>query len=126
VRFQLESGGSLEVAEVLFVPELKVNLLSVSALEDEGYGVVFHHGQVLIYPEGATQGTTIVLGVRYERLYRLLGQTVIGFKGILDSGSVSVTDGCETSSSTVRRLTWYEMTLMEEEHSILIRVQQQR
>jgi hypothetical protein len=41
VRFQLELGGSLEVAEVLFVPELKVSLLSVSALEDEGYRVVF-------------------------------------------------------------------------------------
>jgi hypothetical protein len=34
VRFQLESGGSLEVAEVLYVPEMKVNLLFVAALED--------------------------------------------------------------------------------------------
>ena len=38
VRFQLESRGSLEVAEVLFVSELKESLLLVSALEDEGYG----------------------------------------------------------------------------------------
>ena len=38
VRFQLESRGSLEVAEVLFVSELKESLLPVSALEDEGYG----------------------------------------------------------------------------------------
>ena len=41
VRFQLESGGSLEVVDVLFVSELKVSLLSVSALEDEGYSMVF-------------------------------------------------------------------------------------
>ena len=48
MRFQLESGGSLEVAKVLFVPELKVTLLSLLALEDEGYGVVFEHGHVFI------------------------------------------------------------------------------
>jgi hypothetical protein len=34
VRFQLESRGSLEVADVLHVPELKMNLLSVLAMED--------------------------------------------------------------------------------------------
>ena len=64
VRFQLESGGSLEVAEVLFVLELKVSLLLVSTLEDEGYGVVFEHGNVFIYLEGATLDATTVLGVR--------------------------------------------------------------
>jgi hypothetical protein len=53
VRFQLESGGSQEVAEVLFVPELKVNLLSISALEDMGYAVIFVDGQVLICSKGA-------------------------------------------------------------------------
>jgi hypothetical protein len=48
VIFQLESGGSLEVDEVMFVPELKVNLVSVSTLEDMGYVVMFEDGQVLI------------------------------------------------------------------------------
>jgi hypothetical protein len=37
VRFQLEYGGLLELDGVLFVPGLRVNLLSVSALEDVGY-----------------------------------------------------------------------------------------
>jgi hypothetical protein len=108
----------VEVAKVLFVLELNVNFLSVSALEDEGCGVVFHHGQLFIYPEGATPDTSTVLGVRYERLYRLLGQPVIVSNGFLDSESVfvSLTDGCEASSSTVKRLSWYEMTLMEEEN----------
>ena len=41
VIFHLESGESLEVATMLFLPELKVNLFSVSTLKDEGYGVVF-------------------------------------------------------------------------------------
>ena len=44
--FQLESGDSLHMRDVLFVPELK-NLLSISALEDRGYRVAFVDGQVL-------------------------------------------------------------------------------
>jgi len=36
VKFQLESGGSLEVENVLYVLELKKNLLSVLAMEDRG------------------------------------------------------------------------------------------
>jgi hypothetical protein len=37
VRFQLEFGGLLELDGVLFVRGLRVNLLSVSTLEDVGY-----------------------------------------------------------------------------------------
>jgi len=40
IIFQLESGGSLDVVEVLFVPELKVNLLSIATLEDDGYAIL--------------------------------------------------------------------------------------
>jgi hypothetical protein len=90
--FQLESGGSLKVTEVLHVPELKLNLLSVSALEDRGY----------------------------ERLYRLLGQPVIGFRGSLELssrgslefGSVSMRE----QEAHLNRPMRFEMTLMEEEH----------
>jgi hypothetical protein len=35
VRFQLESEGFMEVAEELFIPEMTVNLLSMSALETD-------------------------------------------------------------------------------------------
>ena len=35
VLFQLESGSYLEIGGVLFIPELRRNLLSVSALEDD-------------------------------------------------------------------------------------------
>jgi hypothetical protein len=37
----LESGDSLHVDEVLYVPGLKKNLLSVATLEDKGYCVIF-------------------------------------------------------------------------------------
>jgi hypothetical protein len=86
VRFQLESGGSLEVAGVIYVPGLK--LLSVSALEDMGYAVMFEDGQVLIRSEGAdTQDAAVRLGIREGMMYRVLGQPVVGSKGILDRRS---------------------------------------
>jgi hypothetical protein len=44
VRFQLESGVFLEVDEMMYVPELKVNLLSISPLEDMRYEVIFVDG----------------------------------------------------------------------------------
>jgi hypothetical protein len=51
VRFRLKYGGLLEVDGVLFVPRLRVNLLSVSALEDVGYCTLFKRGHVFIYME---------------------------------------------------------------------------
>jgi hypothetical protein len=49
VSFQLELGGFLEVAEVLYIPELTVNLLSMSALDESRFGVVFFGGHVFLY-----------------------------------------------------------------------------
>jgi hypothetical protein len=50
-----------------------VNFLSVSALEIDGFRVVFYCGHVFMYLDGATLDTTILIGVIHERLYRLLG-----------------------------------------------------
>jgi hypothetical protein len=85
VRFQLESGISLEVAGVMYVPRLKVNLLSISALEDMGYSVTFEDG--LRSEEVDTQDAIVRLGIRGGMTYRVLGQPVVGSKGILDSRS---------------------------------------
>jgi hypothetical protein len=46
MRFQLDSGGLLEVGEVLYVPELRVNFISMSSLDESGFGVVFNNGHV--------------------------------------------------------------------------------
>jgi hypothetical protein len=80
--------GSLEVDEVMFVTELKVNLLSVSALEDMGYAVMFKDGHVLIQSEGATLDATVRLGIREGMMYRVLGQLVVGCKRIFDQRSM--------------------------------------
>jgi hypothetical protein len=48
VRFQLESGGSLEVADVLYVQSSRRVCSQFSTMEDRGYTITFEDGQVLI------------------------------------------------------------------------------
>jgi hypothetical protein len=74
VRFQLEFGGLLELDGVLFVPGLRVNLLSVSALEDVGYCVLFKREHVFIYRQGVDPVELQLIGNRVDRLYMLRGQ----------------------------------------------------
>jgi hypothetical protein len=49
VRFQLDSRGFMGIKHMLYVPNLKVNLVSVIAFEDDSYAVAFHNGRVLMY-----------------------------------------------------------------------------
>jgi hypothetical protein len=66
---------------VLYVPELKKNLLSISVMEDKGFSIMIKKGQVLIRPEGASPDTTMSIGVREGRLYRLQGKLFMGPRG---------------------------------------------
>ena len=77
VRFQLESGGCMELAEVLYVPKLPMNILSISEFEMDGCGLVYHDGVVDLYPEEISSGTKLLIGVGMERLYRFLGDPVV-------------------------------------------------
>ena len=69
IRFQLEYGGLLEVDGVLFVSRLRVNLLSVLALEDVGYCTLFKRGHVFIYKEGVDPVEPQLISDRMDRLY---------------------------------------------------------
>ena len=60
--------------EVLYVPGLKKNLVSVSAIEERGYGVLFRDGQVLLFPKGSSITSAKVIGTRHEKLYKLMFQ----------------------------------------------------
>ena len=50
---------------------MKRNLVSISALEDKGYRVIFADGKVLASHKDSSMNTTKVIGVREESLYRL-------------------------------------------------------
>ena len=49
--------------DVLFVLGLKNNLISISTLEYRGYTVAFMDGQVLVWPNGSSIESTLVIGV---------------------------------------------------------------
>ena len=50
--YKLDSGNPLKMKEVLYVPGLKKNLLSISAFDKKGYRIAFIDGQVLMWPKG--------------------------------------------------------------------------
>jgi len=50
----------MKMKDVLFVPGLKKNLLSISALDAKGMRVAFVDGQVLIWPKGKTIDDAVV------------------------------------------------------------------
>jgi hypothetical protein len=77
VRFQLEFGELLELDGVLFVPGLRVNLFSVSALDDVGYFVLFKREHVFIYRQGVDLVQLQLIGNRVDMLYKLRGQPLV-------------------------------------------------
>ena len=50
----LDSGKYLKMKDVLYVPGLKKNILSIFALDAKGMRVAFVDGQVLMWPKGKT------------------------------------------------------------------------
>jgi hypothetical protein len=44
----------MKMKEVIYVPRLKKNLLSISTLDEKGYRVAFVDGKVLMYPRRNT------------------------------------------------------------------------
>ena len=47
--YKLDSGTSMKMKEVLYVPGLKKNLLSISDLDKKGHRFAFIDGHVLIF-----------------------------------------------------------------------------
>jgi hypothetical protein len=76
VSFQRESLPPMSLIEVLYVPGLKKNLVSVSAIEERGYEVLFFDGQVLLFPKGSSIILAKVIGTRHEKFYKLMFQPV--------------------------------------------------
>ena len=60
--YNLDSGNSMTMKEVLFFPRLKNDLLSISALDVKGMRVAFIDGQVIMWPKGKTTDDAVVIG----------------------------------------------------------------
>jgi hypothetical protein len=69
--FQLDSDMQLKLEEVLYVPGMKRNLVSISALEDKGYKITFSKGRVLAWHKDSHMSSSKVIDVRDNNLYKL-------------------------------------------------------
>jgi hypothetical protein len=73
--YRLDSGKPMKMKDVLYVPGLKKNLLSISALDEKGFRVAFIDGEVLMWSRGKSIDDAIVIGVQEGGLYKLKGHS---------------------------------------------------
>ena len=59
--YKLDSGTSMKMKEVLYVPGLKNKLLSISSLGKKGYRASFIDVQVLVWSKGKTFEDDVVI-----------------------------------------------------------------
>eukprot|EP00253_Pinus_taeda_P020605 PITA_20605 len=69
VAFQREHGAPLTLTDVMYVPELKKNLVSVAMMEEKGYDVVFSKGKAFL--RHVAMGQTKRIGIWVKNLYKL-------------------------------------------------------
>jgi hypothetical protein len=68
---KLNSGNSLKMKDVLYVPSLKKNILSISYLEKKGFRFSFIDGEVPMWAKGETLNEAIIIGNEENGLYKL-------------------------------------------------------
>jgi hypothetical protein len=71
---KLKTGNNVHLSNVLYVPGLEKNLISISFLEDKGNRIAFVYVKVLSWPRDSSIKNARVIGTHEGRLYRLLEQ----------------------------------------------------
>ena len=69
ITFHRESSKPFQLKNVMHVPGLKKNLVSVTMLEDIGYDVVFSNGKA--YLRHKATGQVKKIGIRVKNLYKM-------------------------------------------------------
>ena len=71
VTLHLSQGQVLHLQDVLYVPNLKKNLVSILAMEEKGFNVAFTDGKVLMWKKSFKEAITF--GSRMDTLYQVGG-----------------------------------------------------
>ena len=71
--YKLDSGKPMKMKDVLYVPGLKKNLLSISSLDKKGFRVAFVDGKFLMWTKAKTIDDVVEIGVEEGGLYNLKG-----------------------------------------------------
>jgi hypothetical protein len=73
--YKLDSRTLMRMKEVIYVPGLKKNLCSISALDNKGFRVSFIDGEVLMWSKRKTIEYAVVIGTEEGGLYKLKGRS---------------------------------------------------
>jgi hypothetical protein len=73
--YKLDFGKAMRMKDMLYVPGLKKNLLSISVLDEKGFMIAFVDGEVLMWPKGKTFDDAVVISVQEGGLYKLKGHS---------------------------------------------------
>ena len=71
--YKLDSGKSMKMKDVMYVPGLKKNLISISSLNKKGFRVSFVDGKFLMCTRGKIVDDAVEFGVEEGGLYKLKG-----------------------------------------------------
>jgi hypothetical protein len=71
--YKLDSGTPMRMKDVLYIPGLTKNLLSISTLNKKGFRVSFIDGEVIMWPKGKTIEDAIIIETKEGGLYKLKG-----------------------------------------------------
>eukprot|EP00253_Pinus_taeda_P036297 PITA_36297 len=71
VSLKLNQGNTIHLQDVLYVLDLKKNLMSISAMEDKGYKLAFSDGKVRAWKNNIKD--VFSLGFRVDSLYQVRG-----------------------------------------------------
>jgi hypothetical protein len=71
---KLKSGNNVHLSNVLYLPGLEKNLVSISCLEDKENKIAFVDGKVLSWHKDSNIENARVIGSHEGNLYRLLEQ----------------------------------------------------
>jgi len=66
ITFQRESNSPLRITDVMYVPRLKKNFVSIAVLEDRGYDVILRKGNVFLRHIGTGQIKQLSVHLRYR------------------------------------------------------------
>ena len=71
--YKLDSRKSLNMKDELYVPGLKKNILSISALDAKGMRFAFVDDQVLMWPKGKIIDDATMIGEEVGGLNKIIG-----------------------------------------------------
>jgi hypothetical protein len=74
-NYKLNLGTPMKMKDVLYVPGLTKNFLSILSLDKKLLRVAFIDGEVLMWPKGKTIGDAIVVGTEEGGMYKLKGHS---------------------------------------------------